>query len=75
MNEQQWKALSRINGSQDGKLLLEMLKSQREDCRDSLEQCRDTLELARKQGEAVAVAGLIEKLETARELVDTRYAK
>ena len=52
-----------------------MLKSQREDCRTSLEQCRDTLELARKQGEAIALAGLIEKLETAREVVDTRYTK
>jgi hypothetical protein len=52
-----------------------MLKSQREDCRDSLEQCRDTHELARKQGEAAALAGWIEKLETARDVVDTRYAK
>lgn len=72
MNEQQWRALSRINSSQDGTYLLEMLKSQRKDCRDSLEQCRDSGELARKQGEAAALAGLIEKLETAREVVDTR---
>tara|TARA_R110002051_G_scaffold324660_2_gene423007 strand:+ start:476 stop:703 length:228 start_codon:yes stop_codon:yes gene_type:complete len=75
MTELQWKALSRIHNSQDGQGLLAMLKSQREDCRTSLEQCRDTLELARKQGEAIALAGLIEKLETAREVVDTRYTK
>lgn len=75
MNEQQWKALSRIHNSQDGQCLLEMLKSRREDCRDSLEQCRDTLQLARKQGEAFALAEIIEQLETSREVVDTRFTK
>lgn len=73
MNEQQWKALTRINSSQDGQRLLEMLKAQREDCRNHLEQCRDSTELARKQGEATALAGLIEKLETARDVIDTRF--
>ena len=73
MNEQQWKALSRINSSPEGQHLREMLKSQREDCRSLLEQCRDSAELARKQGEATALAGLIEKLETARDVIDTRF--
>lgn len=50
-----------------------MLKAQREDCRNQLEQCRDTDELARKQGEATALADMIEKLETAREVVDARF--
>lgn len=49
-----------------------MLKFQREDCRNSLEQCRDTADLARKQGEAIALGGLIEKLETARQVVESR---
>lgn len=52
---------------------MEMLKSLREDCRNHLEQCRDSAELARKQGEATALAGLIEKLETAHDVIDTRF--
>jgi len=73
MNEQQWKALSRINSSPEGKHLRDILNSQREDCRNQLEQCRDSNEIARKQGEATALAGLIEKLKTAREVIDTRF--
>ena len=73
MNEPQWKALSRIHASPEGQHLLDILNSQREDCRNQLEQCRDSNEIARKQGEATALAGLIEKLITAREVIDTRF--
>ena len=73
MNEQQWKALSQINSSPEGRHLREILKSLREDCRNHLERCRDNAEIARKQGEATVLAELIEKLETARDVIDTRF--
>jgi hypothetical protein len=50
-----------------------MLKAEREECRDQLETCRDNSEVARLQGQAAAIGQLIERFESAREVVEKRY--
>lgn len=52
-----------------------LLKAEREECRDSLEKSRDSADVARLQGQAVAVAGLIEKLEQAGDVVEQRFTR
>ena len=73
MQEQEWKALARIQQQPEGRKLVEMLKAEREECRDQLETCRDNSEGARLQGQAAAIGKLIERLESAREVVEKRY--
>lgn len=74
MQEQDWKALSRIAGSPEGGRLRKQLEARRESCRDSLEKCHDSLQLARLQGEAGTLARLIEELDQARDVVNQRYS-
>jgi hypothetical protein len=72
--EQEWKALARIAGTQDGERLAQLLKRMREDSRDSLEQCRDPGEVSRHQGRATAAADLLKQLDEAQEVVRQRFS-
>lgn len=75
MDEQDWKALSRINESPEGRRLLSLLVQEREACRDSLERCRDPDEIARLQGRAAHVADLVEKLTSAKDVVNECFTR
>lgn len=73
MQEQEWKALARIQQQPEGRRLLEVLKTEREECRDKLETCRDSNEVVRLQGQASAIKQLIERFESACDVVDARF--
>ena len=75
MEELDWKALSRVAESPEGRRLVALLKAEREECRDHLERCRDASEVASLQGQAAALAELIEKLEQARDVVNKRFTQ
>ena len=73
MQEQEWKALARIQQQPEGRKLLGMLKAEREECRDKLETCRDSNEVVRLQGQAFAIKQLIERFESARDVLEARF--
>lgn len=75
MDEQDWKALARIEATPDGKRLLAILEARREECRDQLERVPESAQVFKLQGSADTLKDLIGNLEGARDIVNKRYSQ
>jgi len=72
-DERRWKALASVAASHEGRILVDYLKSLREQRRDELESIADPVGIHQAQGRAKELSSLIKNLEEARGVVELRY--